>query len=195
MPLHDFKGPLNNNNTAVYIKHNGVTAASNLVKSVKDAADADAIWTAVKNWAGADDANVVRLSAAITDLPDFFAPPARVNTEVYDGDGQTVQTIGIATTPDLDLTITLFDPGNNDDHATLAALEDKTMLDIAVFTATSWTAANTKHLDGTALECGGFAALVQCGEPNVPGGAAGDFSRLVLPLAFKSKTPRIVASY
>lgn len=195
MPLHDFKGPLTNDKTAVFVKLTGVTAASNLVKSVRDAADADAIWTAVKNWAGVDDANVTRLSAAITELPDFVAPPNRVNTEVYDGDGQSVQTLGIGTTPDLDLTLTMFDPGNNNDHAAMAAIEDGTLLDIAVFTATTWKDENTKHLDGSDLECGGFAALVLAGEPFVPGGAAGDFSRLTVPLAFRSRTQRIVASY
>ena len=56
---------------------------------------------------------------------------------MYDGSNQTVQTLGIGTTPDLDITITLFDPGNNTDHATLAGLADNTMVDLALLTATT----------------------------------------------------------
>ena len=110
MPLHDFNGPVTNDKTAIFLKYSGVTASTNLVKSVADAADADAVWAAVKNWAGADDANVTRLPASIAEMPDFHAPPNRVNVEVFDGDNQTVQVLGIGQTPDLDLTIELFDP-------------------------------------------------------------------------------------
>ena len=88
MPLakHYFKGPVTNDKTAIFLKTSGVTAASNLVKSIRDAADDDAKWTAVKTWAGSDDDDVTRLPAAITELPDFYAPPNRQNIEVFDFD-------------------------------------------------------------------------------------------------------------
>ena len=38
MPLHDFHGPVTNDKTAVFLKYANVTADSNLVKSVRDAA-------------------------------------------------------------------------------------------------------------------------------------------------------------
>ena len=195
MALHDFKGPVNNDKTAIFIKTTGVTATANLVKTVGEAADADAKWAAVKTWAGADDASVIRLPAAITEMPDFHAPPNRQNIEVFDGDGQTVQVLGIGTTPDLDLTITLFNPGGDSDHATLAALAEETMLDVLTLTATTWKAANTEHIDGTAIECAGYATLCVCGKPFAPGGQAADFSRLTIPMAFRGISQRIVASY
>lgn len=203
VPLHDFKGPITNDKTAVFLKGKGlpsgnntaVTAASNLVKSVRDAADEDAVWTAVKSWAGTDDDDVVRLPAAITELPDFHARPNRQNVEVFDGTNQSVQVLGIGTTPDLDLTITLYDPGNDDGHAALAKVADGTMLDILVLSATTWKAENTEHIDGTALEASGFAALVVAGKPYQPGGQASDYSRLTLPLAYRDISNRIIASY
>ena len=82
MSLHDFQGtpaqgPVTNDKTAVFLKGKGlptnnniaVTAASNLVKSVADADDDNAVWTAVKGWAGNDDGSVVRLPAAIGSSP------------------------------------------------------------------------------------------------------------------------------
>lgn len=195
MPLHDFKGPVTNDKTAVFLKYANVTAASNLVKSVGDAADDDAAWAAVKNWAGADDVDVTRLPAAITEMPDFHAPPNRVNVEVYDGDNQTVQVLGIGQTPDLDLTISLFNPGGDTGHAALAAVAEGTMMDVLILTATSWKAANTQHIDGSAIEAAGYAVLVVAGKPFAPGGAAADYSRLTIPMAFRAISKRIVASY
>ena len=194
MGLHHFKGPVTNDKTAVFIKKDGISRTSNLVKSIRDAADDDAKWTAVKNWAGTDDADVIRLPAAITEMPDFVAPPNRLNVEVFDGTNQSRQVLGIGQTPDLDLTITLFDPGNDEDHAALHALPDGTMMDIVVLTATTWKATNTEHIDGTALEATGFAALVVGGKPFMPGGAAGDYSRLTVPMAYQTHVD-VVASY
>ena len=200
MAQHDFQGPVNNDKTAVFLRYNGlakgstatVTAAANLVKSIRDAADSSGRWAAVTTWAGAADANTIRLPAAITELPDFVAPPNRQNIETYDGSGQTVQVLGIATTPDLDLTITLYNPSDTD-HQLLRDLPDQTMLDILVMTATTWRAANTGTLDGSALEASGFAALCVAGKPFRPGGAAGDFSRLTIPLAYRdSEFPVVV---
>ena len=79
MSLHHFKGPVTNDKTAVFIKKDGISKSSNLVKSIREAADDDAKWTAVKTWAGADDGSVIRLPAAITEMPDFVAPPNRLN--------------------------------------------------------------------------------------------------------------------
>lgn len=198
MTLKNFKGPVTNDKTAVFLKHTGVSASANLVGSIHAAADDDARWTAVTSWAGNDDANVTRLPAAITELPDFNAPPNRQNVEVFDGNNQTVQVLGIATTPDLDLTITLFDPGNDSDHADLAALDDGTMMDVLVLTATTWKKTTTKFLNpaagNSALEASGFAALVTVGRPYTPGGAASDYARLTIPMAYRD-SERIVASY
>ena len=49
MAAHDFKGPVTNNKTALFLKTTGITASSNLVATL--AADADAKWTAVRTWA------------------------------------------------------------------------------------------------------------------------------------------------
>lgn len=195
MPLHDFAGPVTNDKTAVFLKYTGITVSSNLVKSIGDAADEDARWNAVKSWAGADDADVTRLPGAITDMPTFYAPPNRINVETYDGDNQAIQVLGIGQTPDLDLTISLFNPGGDSGHAALAKLAEGTMMDVCVLTATSWKLPNTAHIDGSALEAGGFAVLVQTGKPYYPGGAASDYSRLTLPMAFKTISSRVIASY
>ena len=200
MAEKDFKGPVTNDKTAVFIKTTGVTESSNLIKSLNDAADAAARWTAVKTWAGADDASVIRLPGAVTDMPAFIAPPNRLNVETYDGDNQTIQVLGIGQTPELDLTVSLFNPGGNDDHATLAALADGTLLDVLVLTATSWKLENTRYINqstgDSALEAGGTAVLVSAGKPYPPGGAAGDYSRLTIPMAFKgAAASRVVASY
>ena len=152
MSLHPFKGPVTNDKTAVFIGYNGatatftddVTASDNLVKDMVDAADDDARWTAVKTWAGAADARVIRLPAALTELPNFHAPPNRQNIEVIDGDNQTVQLLGIGQTPDLDLTIALFDPSDEDGHGKLAKIANNTMLDLLVMTATDWKADNAE---------------------------------------------------
>ena len=42
MGAHNFKGPVTNDKTAVFLKVAGVDESSNLVKSVRDAADVDA---------------------------------------------------------------------------------------------------------------------------------------------------------
>lgn len=203
--LHDFVGPVTGDKTAIFLKSRGlpsanntaVTAAANLVKTLNgDFADSDARWTAVKTWAGADDGDVVRLSGSIASLPSFYAPPNRLNVEVYDGDNQTVQVLGIGQTPELDLTVSLFDPGGDSGHAALAKVAEGTMIDVLVLTATSWKLENTKHIDGTALEAGGFAVLVSAGKPYNPGGDAGDYSQLTVPMAFKGITgERVIASY
>ena len=203
MPLHDFAGPVTNNNTALFLKGKGMPATNNvavargssLVKSINEAAGDDARWNAVTTWAGADDAKVVRFPAAIADLPAFYAPPNRLNVDVYDGDMQAAQVLGIAQTPDLDLTVDLFNP-SDDAHAALAAVTPGTMLDVLVMTATSWKLTNTVHLDGTALECGGFAALVTAGRPYPALGPAGETAKLTVPLAFQAITAqRVIASY
>lgn len=195
MPLHDFKGPVTGDKIAVFLKTSGITATSNLVKTVRDAADDDAVWTAVKAWAGNNDGSVTRLPAALSELPSFHAPPNRLNIEVYDGANQTVQVLGIAQTPDLDLTIALFDPGNNTDHATLAKMAENTLVDVLVLTATTWRASGTAHIDGASIECSGYAVLALAGKPYQPGGPAGETAKLTIPLAYRDVSPRIVASY
>lgn len=204
MALHDFHGPVTNDKTAIFLKAKGlpennataVTAATSLVKEVDDETADDDRWGAVKTWAGADDGSVVRLPAAITDMPTFYAPPNRLNVETYDANNQTIQVLGIGQTPDLDLTISLFDPAGDAGHAALAQLAEGTMMDVCVLTATTWKAKNTFHIDGTALEAGGFGALVVTGKPYYPLGGAGDYSQLTVPMAFKGITAsRIVASY
>ena len=195
MPLYDFKGPVTRNNTRIYTKTAGVTAAANLVKSVTDAADADARWTAIKTWAGADDGDVTRYPGVIADFPGLHAPANVINTEVYDGDGQTRQSFGIAQTPELAITIALFDPSDAA-HAALAAIKNGTYLDLLHITATSWFAADTVHLDGTKLAGGGTVALLQAGQGYDPGGAAGENIQWTLPVALRGIYPdRVVASY
>ena len=69
------------------------------------------------------------------------------------------------------------------------------MMDILLLTATTWRAPNTEHIDGTALEAAGYAVRVTTGKPFAPGGAAADYSRLTIPMAFRAISDRIVASY
>ena len=194
MASHDFDGPVTNDKTAIFFKTAGVTATSNLVASLADDADNAARWATLKTWAGNDDADVRRLSASVTEMPDFHAPPNRINVETYDADNQSIQVLGIGTTPDLDLTVSLFNPAGDEAHAELAGLAENSYIDIAVITATSWKADNAKHIDGTALKAAGYAIFCQVGKPFAPGGQANDFSRLTVPLAFKGISQRLNAS-
>lgn len=188
MPLYEFAGPVTGDKIAIFVKYTGITAASNLVASLADDADDDARWSTLQTWAGDDDGDVTRLSGSITSLPDFHAPPNRINVQTFDGDNQSIQVLGIGTTPDLDLTISLFDPKGNPGHAALARLAENTYIDIAVLTATTWKADKTKHINetGTKLEAAGYAIFCQTGKPFQPGGEATDFSRLTIPLASRS---------
>ena len=58
MALHDFSGPVTNNNTALFLKGKGMPASNNtavtrdnsLVKAINEAADDNARWAAVTTW-------------------------------------------------------------------------------------------------------------------------------------------------